>query len=510
MRSPLYCIIFIAFIFTGCNKKITTDFAKPQIIITNDGEVDDQNAFIRFLLYSNEFDVKGLVYSSSQWHYSGDGKGTLFTSGMPNTAKSYGERTELRWTGTEWMQGFIDLYAESYDNLLLHDNSYPKPEYLKSIIRVGNIEFEGEMDKITDGSELIRKILLDDNPDPVYVQVWGGTNTLARALKCIEEKYKGTDQWQEIYNKVVNKTIVYIILNQDVTFLEYILPNWPDIKTIFNRSQPRGFAYSWRRLVPEELHALMDGEWYAENILFNRGPLLKRYYTYDDGQPVEGDYMVKYHDFELSPHYAERGHIRYDFISEWDSPAWLYCLDFRFGLRNEENPSYGGLGGRFVQSEKNPNVWADVWEDVPTVKDINPFTGEWDAYYPQLRWIPVLQNDFAARAEWCVKNFQDSNHAPVVRLNHPAIITAKAGDMVRLKGTAKDPDGYELTYTWWQYKEAGTYSNDIIINDAGNKKSSFTVPSDTEPGDTIHVILEVKDSGTPALTGFQRVIITVI
>ena len=41
--------------------------ARPRTIVTTDGEVDDQDSFIRLLLYSNEFSIEGLVYSSSQW-----------------------------------------------------------------------------------------------------------------------------------------------------------------------------------------------------------------------------------------------------------------------------------------------------------------------------------------------------------------------------------------------------------------------------------------------------------
>ena len=510
MRSILSILFFVSCIFIGCNTSIEPDDVKPRIIITTDGEVDDMNGFIRFLLFSNEFDIEGLVYSSSQWHYAGDGEGTLFTSQMPNTARSYGERTELRWTGTEWMQDFIDLYAEVYDNLLLHDDSYPSPEYLKSLIRVGNIEFEGEMEKITEGSELIREILLDDKPGPVYVQVWGGTNTLARALKSIEEKYGEASQWQDIHAKVSDKTVVYIILDQDVTYKEYILPNWPGIKTIYNRSQPRGFAYSWRQIVPEELHQYMDGNWFRENIKYDRGPLMARYFTYDDGQPVEGDYMVNFHDFELAPHFVNRGHIRYDLISEWDTPAWLYALDFRVGLRHFDNPGYGGLGGRFEQSMKNPGVWADIWEDVPRVTDFNSYTDELCPYWPQLRWVKMLQNDFAARAEWCVKDYENANHPPVVKLNHPNDINASIGEVVQLSGTATDPDGDMVNFSWWQYVEAGTYDNEVIIENPNSKEASFTVPSDAERGDTIHIILEVTDTGTPPLTRFQRVVVTVV
>jgi hypothetical protein len=510
MKNIHGLVFLLPFIFCACSSNGEPDDVKPRIIITTDGEVDDMNGFIRFLLYSNEFDIAGLVYSSSQWHWSGDGKGTRFTSRMRNTAERYGERTELRWTGTEWMQDFIDLYAQVYDNLLLHDDSYPSPEHLKSLIRVGNIEFEGEMEKVTEGSELIKEVLLDDKPGTVYVQAWGGTNTLARALKSIEERYSGTPQWQEIHARVSDRTVIYIILDQDVTYKEYILPNWPGIKTIYNHFQPFGFAYGWREFAPEELHRYIDGNWFKENIKYDRGPLLARYFTYDDGQPVEGDWDVNYHDFELAPHHAEEGHIRYDLISEWDTPAWLYAFDFRVGLRHVDNPGYGGLGGRFVQSQKDPAVWADQWEDVPTVVDFNPYTNEWDSFWPQLRWVRMLQNDFAARAEWCVRDYENTNHPPVVKLNHPNDLNAGAGEAVRLSGTATDPDGDDVNYTWWYYVEAGTYRNNVTIENANSREASFVVPSDARPGDTIHIILEVTDTGSPPLTRFQRVVVTVL
>jgi len=141
LRLLLFCL--------DMTHAVACGLTRARIIITTDGEVDDMNGFIRLLHYANEFEIEGLVYSSSQWHYVGDGEGTLFTSRMPGTARRYGERTELRWTGTTWMQDLIDLYAKSYENLLQHKLDFPSPEHLKSLVRVGNIDFEGEMEKGT-------------------------------------------------------------------------------------------------------------------------------------------------------------------------------------------------------------------------------------------------------------------------------------------------------------------------------------------------------------------------
>ena len=102
-----------------------TTHAKPRAIVTTDGEIDDVDSFIRMLLYANEFDLEGLIYSSSMWHYQGDGKGTKIISEMEMTKKMYGERTDLRWAGTQWMQDLIGAYEKVYPKLSTHAKDFP-------------------------------------------------------------------------------------------------------------------------------------------------------------------------------------------------------------------------------------------------------------------------------------------------------------------------------------------------------------------------------------------------
>jgi len=193
---------------------------------------------------------------------------------------------------------------------------------------------------------------------------------------------------------------------------------------------------------------------------------------------------------------------QYDFISEGDSPSFFHLL--RFGLRSIEDPTFGGLGGRFVVSGTN----ARRWEDGRNVGDMNPETGEVDPSYPQVRWIKVLQNDFAARADWCVSDYEDANHAPHVTLRSPADITAEAGQTVYLKASVKDPDEDEVKYTWWQYVEAGSCKIPVQIEGADSPDVAVTLPGNATPGQTIHIILEVTDNGSPEITRFARTIVT--
>lgn len=473
---------------------------KPRTIVTTDGELDDVDSFIRMLLYANEFKLEGLVYSSSQWHYKGDGKGTKMTSELEMTAKRYGERTELRWPGTSWMQELLDEYRKVQPNLAKHAKGYPTADELKKLVKVGNIDFEGEMEKETEGSEWIKKVLLDNNPQPVYLQIWGGTNTVARALKSIEETCKTKPNWKEIYEKVSQKAIIYAVLDQDATYKKYIAPHWGKIRVFYNSNQFWCLAYPWTRVVPAELQSYLRGEFMAKNIIQQHGPLLAKYYSWGDGQKIAGDPEHT----QGTPEDMEKNKMtKYDFISEGDSPAYFQLLEV--GLMNRDHPEYGGWGGRMVQSAANPYRW----EDARTLTDYNHFTGKEDASFPQTRWIDALQLDFAARADWCVKDYTSANHAPTISIKEGTRIHVKAGHKIKLTAHATDPDGHTVSYRFWQYREAGTSPEKVTIEATG-AAADIQLPQNAKSGDTIHIIAEGKDSGEPSLIRYRRVILTVL
>lgn len=168
-----------------------------RIIVTSDGEIDDQCSLVRFLLYSNEWDIEAFVTSSSQYHWHGH-----------------------RWPGDDWYKPFYEAYGKVLPNLLKHDSRYPSVSELEKITFLGNVETEGEMDKVTAGSQRIAEILLEkSDPRPIWLQAWGGTNTIARALKTIEEEHP------EEMERVAKKMLLYLIWEQDDTYQRYILPH---------------------------------------------------------------------------------------------------------------------------------------------------------------------------------------------------------------------------------------------------------------------------------------------
>ncbi|MBB6328502.1 hypothetical protein FHS59_004158 [Algoriphagus iocasae] len=504
---PKSFLVIFAFSLFACDPKPevvaqpeASESQKPRTIVTTDGEIDDVDSFIRMLLYANEFQIEGLVISSSMWHYKGDGKGTLFTSEMEMTKEMYGAITDLRWPGVKWMDPLLDAYGEVYPKLSQHAEGFPTAAHLKSLVKVGNIDFEGEMEVDTEGSDFIKAKLLDEEMEPLYLQAWGGTNTIARALKSIEDEYKGSPEWDGVYQKIVDKAIIYAILDQDATYRKYIAPNWPDLKIFYNSSQFWCFAYAWKRAVPESQHYLFEGEFMGNEIINNHGPLLKQYYSYGDGQKQEGD-DEHIHGDPTKLENAQWGTFGvYDFISEGDSPAYLHLIDV--GLDNLMHPEWGGWGGRLAQSEEQPNRW----EDGKEVLDYNPFTEKMDATYPQIRWVEAIQQDFAARADWCVMDYADANHPPVVKAVGTNLVNAKPGESLTLQVETSDPDGDVLETKFWIYKEVGTYTGEATLTVEGN---SVQLQLDDSSTGLLHVIAEVKDQRAHPMIRYQRFVVEV-
>jgi hypothetical protein len=98
-------LLVINFTFYSCKNQETVHvLVKPRIVITCDPELDDNNSFIRFLMYSSDFQVEGLIYASSQFHWKGDGKGTKwFVPGREYTkfGLNLGPMQSWRWSENE-------------------------------------------------------------------------------------------------------------------------------------------------------------------------------------------------------------------------------------------------------------------------------------------------------------------------------------------------------------------------------------------------------------------------
>src|SRR6185437_14511143 len=218
--------------------------------------------------------------------------------------------------------------------LKANDPRYPTPDFLHSIVKVGNISDVGEFATNTEGSDWIKAILLDNDPRPVYISVWGGTNVVAAALRSIRDRYFGTPQWDAIRRKVSEKAWVIIDLDQDTTYRQYLATAWPDVNVIMNNRQYGAFAYAWVNEVPEELKSYFQATFQDTKI--RKGPILADYSLSNGGR---------------------NGFQPHDWFSDGDSPQFIQQFPVGLSDLNHYQPTEGNWGGRYTQL--GPHLWGD-------------------------------------------------------------------------------------------------------------------------------------------------------
>jgi hypothetical protein len=490
---------------------------KPRVVITADPELDDSNSLVRYLLYSTDYQTEGLIYASSQFHWKGDGKGTkLSVPGREYTRFGLNicPCTSWRWASNEhFIDDAVDTYALAYSNLHVHNADYPTPEALKAKIRWGNVEFDGDMSKDTPGSDLIKSLLLDNDETPVYLHAWGGQSTIARALKSIEEQYQNTPQWDAIRAKVSRKAIIHPSGDQDDTYAKYIRPNWPDIRY---RQQGGGVSlgYGSQSTVSEADSAYFTTEWTRENVSA-RGPLGVFYRVWGDGkQMVKGD-IFDYFGIagKNGEELVKAGYIVWtpvqpkgSFLGEGDTGTFLNLIDN--GLRGYRDESFGGWGG----VKRTAPLMAFGAEAFAMMEQLarNPAARKPPPRGPTQPFLAAVQRDFAARLVWATtSDYAKANHNPRINARGSRLIDAKPGQPVRLSVITSDPDKDTVSVRWWRWDDADSYDGVVKLNAATGTDTGFTVPNDVSAGQTIDIIAEATDAGEPALTRYERFIVTV-
>jgi hypothetical protein len=429
--------------------------SKPRLVVLTDigGDPDDTQSLIRLLVHANEFEIEALIASAS---------------GTVGELKKDIVQPDL-------IRNVVKAYGQVQPNLSLHAEGFPPADQLLRRIHSGNPK-RGQKNigetHDTEGSRKLIELADCDDPRPLNITIWGGSTELAQALWRVRN-----DRSPEELKKFVAKLRVYTISYQDDTG-GWIADEFPDLFYIASVVPPgrdkREAAYRGMYLGGDE--RLTSLAWLDEHVRKNHGPLGALYPAKTWTAP--------------NPHSA---------LKEGDTPSWLHFLPI--GLSDPQHPEWGGWGGRFT------NVAGKRFGDsADTVGEVT------DARASVWRWREAVQNEFAARMDWCVAKREDANHAPQLnplptKPSPSHSVSARPGQVAKLFGEATDPDGDELTYRWFVYPEAGNYPGEVSIAGQGSKAAELTIPADL--GDRkIHVILEVTDTGAPPLTRYRRYIVS--
>jgi Protein of unknown function (DUF1593) len=464
------------------------DFAgRPRVIIISDigNEPDDQMSLVRFLLYSNEFDVEALIASTSTWQK---------TASHPET-----------------MHSLIQAYGRVRPNLLLHVKGWPRAEELDGRVFTGQSAYglaATGAGKMSDGAGAIIRAVDREDARPLWICIWGGANTLAQALLDIRATHMPDEA-----EKLVEKLRVYSISDQDDAG-PWIRREFPNLFYIVQPSTPTGgesYYATWTGVSGDVYYrncagadsSTVTNEWLDANIR-GKGPLGKMY-------------------------------PRFLFIMEGDTPSFLGLINN--GLNAYRRPDWGGWGGRYIYrqpyGETHP-IWTqggDLFsrvtsQDTVVGVDAREYTSDQATIW---RWREAFQHDFAARMDWTIADYKHANHPPVVEVNDqagtaPINLDAEVGKPILLDASrSHDPDGQNLHYAWFHYAEAGVADGNfaaITIKDADTSKATVTPTAVCRPKwlgtntpcsgtGTAHIIVAVTDDGTPSLTSYRRIIITV-
>lgn len=441
------------------------------LVLTDiENEPDDAESMVRFLVYSNHYDVEGLVATTS---------------------------THLRNTIAEWrIKEIVQAYGKVRDNLLLHEPGFPTEAKLQAMIKKGipkyGIEGVGPgMD--SEGSDWLIEVVDKEDERPLWVSVWGGVNVLAQALWKVRQT-----RTPEALDKFVSKIRVYTISDQDNSAF-WIRKEFPDLFYIVSPGGNYRHA-TWSGISGEPWYhfasgadtTLVKNSWLRENIMENHGPLGAEY--------PEVEYAM-----------------------EGDTPSFLSLINN--GLNDPEHPNYGGWGGRYElyqprflpyrraehEEEETRPIWTDAQDEV-IGKDGRIYI---DNHATIWRWRDAYQNDFAARMDWCVQAYEDANHPPVVLVNGAKEIQVRKGEQITLDASgSSDPDGDQLSYQWIRYPEAGNFWHWQGMSLKNTDSAILTIEApdylQLDTPQTTHLILQVTDDGSPRLTRYQRAIVNLM
>lgn len=484
---------------------------RPRVVVTTDPELDDLNSMLRLLLHANEIDLVGLVTSASMFHYRGDPARGIAPHRWPAPG------TPLH------IEEALDAYAQVVTTLQVHDPRFPSVEQLRSITRDGNLDEVGDTREPTPGSELIVEVLLADDPRPVFLQAWGGLNTIARALLSIEERHDADEDWPQLHRRISEKSVITSFGQQDSTLADYIRPHWPGIE--HREVATLTWGYMVRTVVRPEDAELLEAPW-TRRYVSDVGPLGAAYRVWGDGRRMAGEFDPEDY-FWLSGRSEDE--LRAEGYRVWapvqEPGSWISegdssnaALLFDNGLRSWESGSYGGWGGRQVPNPEHEGAWTSGFEHIMgthgtdgpgPVADRAP-DGTTPVDFHTARWLRPIQQEFAARLRWSVTpRFEDANHPPVLTVDGGADRQVRPGESLELQGSATDPDGDAVALRWWIYEEAGQGGLHPTLEDDGRGTARILVPDDARPGMSIHAILEGTDAGTPPLTRYVRCILEV-
>lgn len=435
---------------------------KPRIVVLTDISVlepDDMQSLIRLLVHADMFEIEGLIASTG---WSLDSTNAVLINLIYNGINAY-------------ENDLSNLLRRSNQTVFQCDESkqsigyWPTPDYLRTRTMQGSkylgMKYIGENNDSA-GSDLIIKLADEDDDRPIWVAIWGGGNTLAQAIWRIQQERNS----EELIT-FLNKIRVYAITDQD-------------------RKNGRNIPFDISS------HQWMRRE-FEKNLMF----------IWDECAWGYQNSFGRKQWREYAMHIQTHGNLgslypKYVWGVEGDTPSFLHLMPN--GLNNPEATTQVGWAGYSVWGVGPDSVTYAYTNHKGTEREICSKYAEY--------FYPAIYNNFAARMDWAQNG--DGNRNPVVIINDNEGIDVlnvktKQATLVTLDASKSyDPDGDNLSYKCWLQPEAGSYVQDVKIDNSNSSRATINIPSDSV-GKTFHVVYEVTDNGEHNLTSYRRIIFEV-
>lgn len=438
-----FCLLVAAFPLLALPVRAADEPSQRlRIIIETDagGDPDDEQSLVRFLLYTSEWDVEGIIANRP-------------------TARD-GENLNTERTGLGIVRRQIDAYGDCHAKLVQHDPRFPTRAYLHAHTVAGHNETD-------DGVRLIIEVVDRDDPRPVWFCNWGtddgsAQSCLLRALdKVLSER--GPEGYAQFKNR--------LRLSSSDEFGAHTFEIAPAFPIWVDTFRPEIDGRRWYHRF-SAVTAKAGGFDIERDVRTGHGPLGALYPTNTTHDQKEGDSM-----------------------------SFIYLIPT--GMNNPNQPGWGSWAGRYGlqdDSQGRAYYWANV---------ADAWNGTTHREHTLARWAEQLQSDFRARLDWCVKDYDDANHRPVLQIADTAPDTVQTGDAVQLDvASVSDPDGNAVKYSWAYYPEASGAGVSVELQDAETRRARFIAPA-VQTRTELHFVLAVTDSGEPPLTASARRVIVV-
>ena len=373
------------------------------------GDPDDEQSLVRFLLYTSEWDVEGIIANRER---ARDGENR-------NTAR----------TGLGIVQRLIRAYGDCHPNLVKHDSRFPTQETLLARTVPGYAD-------VADGVQLIIKAVDSADSRPVWFMNWGtdagsAPSCLKRALDQVRAA-RGAEDYAAFKNR--------ILLASDDQFGDHTFKIAPPFSVWIDTFRPPVNGKRWYHQF-SAITAKAGGFDLMRDVLTDHGPLGQLYPT-------------------NTTHWQKEG----------DSGTFLYLVPT--GMNDPLQPGWGSWAGRYGPRDDAAGrnyFWANQPDSWNGATNRDNSLRRWAAHLQndfraRLDWCVKPFSEANHRPKAILNRTREGILIIEARPGSRVELSAEG---------STDPDNNNIVYNWELYPEAGTYRSSATLNGPTTKTPSL-------------------------------------